>query len=146
MQQPVHNYPKARQRGVLVEHVGDETVVFDEERKSAHSLNRSASLVWRHCDGEHSVQQLAAILEPELGADDAQPVVDYAIEELSRAHLLEASPNGQANAVSRRDAIRKMSFAGAAAIALPVVMSIAAPTPAMAASGEQPPPDPGEDF
>jgi RNA polymerase sigma factor (sigma-70 family) len=43
------------------------------------------------------------------------------------------------------DAIRRMSYASAAAIALPVVMSLVAPTPAMAASGVVLPPDPGPD-
>jgi hypothetical protein len=38
-----------------------------------------------------------------------------------------------------------MSFAGAAAVALPAVLSIVAPTPAMAASGTVLPPDPGPD-
>ena len=41
LSQPLH--PKSRQTGLLIDHVGDETIVYDEERQEAHSLNRSAS-------------------------------------------------------------------------------------------------------
>ena len=119
-------------------------MIYSEEHQAAHSLNHSASVVWRHCDGEHSVQELTALLGTELGTDVSEPIVEYALEELSRAHLLEASPHEETNTVSRRDLIRRISYASAAALALPVVMSIAMPTPAMAASGDLPP-DPGPD-
>jgi len=121
--------PKSRHNGLLVDHVGDETIIYDETRQEAHSLNRSASLVWEHSDGARSVQQLAALVGSELGIEPDESVVEYALDKLANAHLLETS------SVSRRDLVRKMTFAGAAAIALPVVLSIASPSAAMAASG-----------
>ena len=134
LSQPLH--PKSRQTGLLIDHVGDETIVYDEERQEAHSLNRSASIVWEGSDGQRSVPELAALVAAKLGIDASDSIVEYALDELARVHLLENGPDG-GEQVSRRDALRRMSFAGAAAVALPVVLSLAAPTPAMAASGNQ---------
>jgi hypothetical protein len=135
-------YPTARKDGLLSEKLGGETIVFDGERQKAHSLNRSASIVWRYSNGERSVAELATVLGTELGIEPDESLVELAVDELTRANLLEPATNG----VTRRDAVRRLSLAGAAAVALPVVLSIVAPTPAMAASGMEPPPDPGEDM
>src|SRR5436305_1839198 len=143
--EPTHSlHPRARQNDILVEHVGDETIVYDGERHQAHSLNRSASIVWQHSDGEHSIPQLADVLGTELGIEPDGSLVEYAVDELARANLLEPAANGAG--VTRRNALRRLTFAGAAAVGLPVVLSIIAPTPAMAASGTVLPPiDPGPD-
>jgi hypothetical protein len=125
-------HPRARQNDILVEQVGDETIVYDGGRHEAHSLNRSASLVWQHSDGEHSVPQLAELLGAELGIEPDDALVDYALDRLANAHLLENEPTVS---LSRRDAVRRLTLAGAAAVALPVVLSMVAPTEAMAASG-----------
>jgi len=131
--QPLH--PKSRQDGLLIDHVGDETIVYDEERQQAHSLNRAARIVWEGSDGHRSVGELAALLGEALHIEANDSIVEYALDELARVHLLENGPDG-GEQVSRRDALRRLSFAGAAAVALPVVLSLAAPTPAMAASGQ----------
>jgi len=131
--------PKARSDGLLSEQVGDEIVVYDGRRQEAHSLNRAASIVWRHSDGTRTVPQLAGVLGKELGIEANESLVEYALDRLADARLLEK------NSVTRRDAMRRISLAGAAAFALPVVLSIIAPTSAMAASGPSLPPDPGPD-
>ena len=124
-------YPKARRHDLLLEEIGDETIVYDGERHEAHSLNRSASIVWKHSDGTRSIAQLAALLATELGIEPDESVVEYALDRLADAQLLEGTTQ-----LSRRDVVRKMSLAGAAALALPVVLSMVAPTEAMAASGQ----------
>jgi hypothetical protein len=130
--QPQHSEcPKARRNHLVVEKVGDETILYDEDRQLAHSLNRSASIVWQNSDGEHSVPQLAQLVGAELGIEPNDSIVEYALDKLASANLLDDS------SVSRRDVVRRMTFAGAAALALPVVLSVVAPTEAMAASGGQ---------
>lgn len=128
-------YPKSRRSGVLVDHVRDETIVYDEERQEAHSLNRTAGFVWTHSDGTRSVHDLAALLGIELGVDVNDSLVEYTLEELSRVHLLENEGASEEVSVGRREVLRRFAGAGAAAVALPVVLSVLAPTPAMAASG-----------
>jgi hypothetical protein len=129
--------PKARTLGLLMEQVGDETIVYDRERQIAHALNRSAGIVWRYSDGSRSVPELAAALGAELRIAPNDSLVEYALDELASAHLLEG------NRVSRRGALRRITYAASVAVALPAVLSIIAPTPAMAASGVVLPPDPG---
>ena len=132
--EPTHSmHPRARQNDILVERVGDETIVYDGERHEAHSLNRSASVVWQHSDGEHSVPQLAELLGSELGIEPDESLVEYALDRLASAHLIENAP---AESVSRRDAVRRLTLAGAAVVGLPIVLSMVAPTEAMAASGQ----------
>ena len=125
---PVH--PKARQNDLLVEQIGDETVVYDGQRQEAHSLNRAASIVWQNSDGTRTIPQLAAMLGTAMGVEPNESIVEYALDRLAGAHLLEDS------SVSRRDLVRRMTFVGVAAVGLPVVLSIVAPTDAMAASGQ----------
>ena len=133
--EPTHSIrPRARQNDILVERVGDETIVYDGERHEAHSLNRSASVVWQHSDGEHSVPQLAELLGSELGIEPDESLVEYALDRLASAHLIENEP---AESLSRRDAVRRLTLAGAAVVGLPIVLSMVAPTEAMAASGNQ---------
>ena len=127
-------YPKARRSGLLIDHVREETIVYDEERQEAHSLNRAAGFVWSHSDGTRSVQQLATMLASELQVEPNESLVEYALEELERVHLLEPV---EGTSVSRREVVRRLAFAGATAVAMPVVLSVIAPTPAMAASGTQ---------
>ena len=145
MQRQLTTYPKARSSGLLVEQAGGETIIYDEERRKAHSLNRAAALVWHHCDGRRSIPQLGVLVGAKLGAEADETIVRYAIEQLAQAHLLEGTPAGTGDRVTRRDVVKRMAVAGAA-IAIPAVLSIAAPTPMMAASsnpvGE---PDPGPD-
>jgi hypothetical protein len=130
MEQQHPEYPKARQTDVLVEKVGDETILYDGQRQLAHSLNRSASIVWENSDGAHSVGELAQLVSAELRIVPNDSIVEFALDKLASANLLED------NHVSRRDVVRRMTFAGAAALALPVVLSVVAPTEAMAASGQ----------
>lgn len=135
--QKTATHPKARRDGLLVDQVGDETIVYDGERQEAHSLNRSASIVWHHSDGTRSVQQLAAIVGTELGVKPDESLVTFALDELSRVNLLEAGAASGDDALTRREAVRRITFAGAAMVAVPVILSVAVPTPAMAASGAQ---------
>ena len=136
--------PLARHTHLLVERVGGEMIVYDELRQAAHSLNRTAALVWRHCDGHRSVAQLAAIVASELGSQADETVVKFALERLDRAHLLDVNVEDDDEHVTRRTVVRRLALVSGATVAIPIVLSIAAPAPAMAASTTEPP-DPGGD-
>ncbi len=126
--------PKARDEGLVVERIENELLVYDRERDRAHCLNATAALVFGHCDGRHTVAELATKLSAETGRAVDEDVVGRAVKRLSDAHLLVEPVAGRVGADwSRRQVIRKMGIAGAgAAAALPIVKSIVAPTPARA--------------
>jgi len=126
--------PQRRVDGLVIRELPDELLVYDRERHRAHCLNRAAALVFRHSDGETSVKELATILRRELDVAADEKWVGLALEKLRKAHLLEDAPKGARNGVrySRRELLRRAGLASAAA--LPVVISLLAPTPAMAAA------------
>jgi len=120
-----------------LETVGDETVVFDRTSQKAYRLNRPATIMWRHCDGKTSVEDLAGILKRELSLNEpAQPLAEMALQKLESMGLLEG-PSG----VTRREMNLKIA---AAAAMIPIVAAITVPTPAKASSGgqSQSPPSP----
>lgn len=128
--------PRARRNDIFSDTLGSETILYDKSNHRAHSLNRSAALVWQSADGQKSVDELAELLHRELGVPADRSVVLLALEELAIAGLLEkpletAVPE---EAPSRREVARRLALAGASAAFIPFIASVIAPTPAMASS------------
>lgn len=115
--------PTARSHGLIVERLGEETLVYDTDTDRAHSLGPLASSVLDHCDGQSTIAAVAG----RLGLPQAH-VLD-ALAELEGCGLLVR------DGLSRRDAVRKVAVVGAAAAAgAPLIKSIVAPAPAQAGS------------
>lgn len=138
--------PIARREEVLVEEIGGECVIYDPASQQAHRLNPTAAVVWEHCDGTRSADDLREIVSERFEVAEPRTVVDMALMELSAAGLLEGGtpeaesweseerrPQGQGG-LNRRDALKRIGGVGAAAALLPLVTTVMAPTPAMARS------------
>jgi hypothetical protein len=126
--------PRARKDGLLVEELGEELLLYDQESHTAHCLSPIAACVWRHCDGEYDVTKLAQL----AGADEN--LVADALHELREKDLLDAKPELMQSTIpgeSRREAIGRVARYGAAAAAGSLIVSATAATPAMASSGEE---------
>jgi hypothetical protein len=125
-------HPRARTDELIVRQLPDETLVYDLARDKAHCLNKTAALVWRHCDGRTSVAELARLLARDANAPADERVVWLALKQLNRDHLLvaDASPPPHLCGLNRRQMMR--SLGRAALVALPLVTTIIAPTPAQA--------------
>jgi len=121
--------PQARIDGLVIRELDDETLVYDTERDKAHCLNRTAALVWEQCDGKTTAREAARSLRSEFSVPVDEDIVWLAVKQLERFHLIE--PGLKSPSVSRRDLVLKYA---PAALALPVIMSITAPTPAGIAS------------
>ena len=127
--------PCARREGLVVRELPDEVLIYDRDRDKAHCLNQTAALVWKYCDGKPTVPTIARQLERDLETKPIdEKVVWYALSQLSKDHLLEDSvvPPAMLAAMTRREMVRALGVA--AAIAVPLVTSIVAPTPAQAAT------------
>jgi hypothetical protein len=115
---------------LLIRELPDELLVYDQQQHHAHCLNRTAALVFRHADGTRTAADLARL----PGADDE--VVTLALDQLNGAGLLEVQASDAdaelSAGMSRREVARRVGIA--AAILLPAVASIVAPTPAEAAA------------
>jgi hypothetical protein len=123
--------PAARKDELVIQEVEGETLVYDLKSHKAHCLNRTAALVWKHCDRNQTVDEVARRVALELKAPVSREVVWLAIDQLEKLGLLEGSMK-RANAVSRRELVRRIGIT--AAVALPLVTSIIAPTAAQAAT------------
>jgi hypothetical protein len=124
--------PVARKNGLVVRDLADEVVVYDRERHEAHCLNRTAAIVFRNADGRRSVSDLAALLGAE-STGEAKGLVQMALGQLGDAHLLESAPPPAPRAgLARRDVMRRVGIG--AAVLLPLVTSILAPSPSEAAA------------
>ncbi len=123
--------PRARQEGLLEETVGEELLLYDQDSHTAHCLSPIAASVWRHCDGERDMTDLATL----VGASES--LVADALHELREKGLLVAEPeltSSTVRGVSRREVIGRAARYGAAAAAGSMIVSATAATPAMAAS------------
>lgn len=121
--------PRSRIENLVISELDDETLVYDLERNEAHCLNLTAALVWGHCDGRTTATQAARLLKGKLGAPVDTDLVWLAVKQLERFHLVEGARKKPA--VSRRELILKYA---PAALALPAILSISAPTAAQGAS------------
>ncbi len=138
MRKQVHlPLPLARQQQIIVKQLPDELLVYDLERNRAHSLNESAAAIWKLCDGRTSPTEITKQLGNQTGQKLQEEFVWLALDQLSRDHLLVEQIAVPKNLpllgkMSRREAVRRIGIG--AAIALPVIYSITAPTPAQAAT------------
>ena len=126
--------PEMRKKGLVVQELSGEVLVYDRERNKAHCLNSTAALVWNHCDGKTSVAQITRAIEREIKAPVDEDVIWLGVDQLSKTHLLQERARVPENksGLSRREVMKRIGLA--AAVALPVVTSIMAPTAAQAAN------------
>lgn len=121
--------PIARDKGLVVEELGDELLVYDLDVKHAHCLTPLAARVWRECDGKRDIAAIAAT----LGAEPSE--VSNAVEELDRCDLLQTL-RLKKGGLSRRDFGLKVTKVAAGAASVPLILSIAAPAVAATISQE----------
>jgi hypothetical protein len=126
--------PRARNSQLVTEEVAGELLVYDLNSDRAHCLNPTAAMVWTHCDGLTTVEEIGQLLEGQMNAAVAGEVVWLALEQLEKSHLLQEPfvPPERSEQVSRRTLIKRLGIA--AAVTMPLVTSIIAPTAVSAAT------------
>lgn len=130
----VSEFPAVRSDNLVIETLQDEVLIYDLDNEQASCLNSTAALVWKFSDGKSSVQEIAERMSEQLGSPVDARVVWYALEQLDRKHLLSAplKTRTASGYMTRRDFLVKAGVVGAA-VAIPVIISIATPSPALAA-------------
>lgn len=120
--------PRALRTGLLVQTVGDQQVVYDQKRQRLHVLNRTTSLVWRHCDGQRTLPDLVELVGRELDAPVDESVVVLALEQLAEARLLEgaAATASGTESLSRREMLQRAA-AVAVGVLVPSITSCGSP-------------------
>lgn len=125
-------FPSARTKGLVVQEVPNEVLVYDLETDKAHCLNETAAAVWRACDGNRSVREIADSVGLMLGKEVSDDLVWLAIDQLNEHGLLQRNVATKFNGQSRREALKKIGIASM--VALPIIASLAAPKSVMAST------------
>lgn len=127
--------PVARRDGLAMEEVRGEVLLYDLDRDKAYCLNRTAAVVWKHCDGRTSPARMAKLVAQELDAPVDEKIIWCALEQLGKDRLLErrAAPPAELAGMSRREHLRALGRV--AAVAVPLVTAMLAPQVSQAASG-----------
>ena len=125
--------PRARKDGLVIKELVNETLVYDLERDEAHCLNQTSALVWKRCDGKTTIARMTSLLQEELGPSVSADVVWLAVKQLRDFHLIGsyAEETVSMPLVSRRSLVLKYA---PAALVLPLILSISAPTAAQAST------------
>jgi hypothetical protein len=113
--------PKARKSALIVKEVADEVLDSDENNHQAHSLNLTAALVWKHCDGRSTIPKITRHLAKEMNQPVSEQLVWLALKQLEDSRLLETSAPVWIKQTSRRELVRRI---GIAAVALPIISSM----------------------
>jgi len=124
---------KARTEQLIVKEIEGEVLIYDLKTDRAHCLNKTAAEVWRHCNGRNTVSQIAELVGNESQAQVDERVVWLALDQLAEFKLLTNTYSKPLplDGMTRRQLARQI---GIAAIALPLIVSMAAPPAALAAS------------
>ena len=119
--------PSARKKSLIVKELADETLVYDLQTNQACCMNSTAALVWKNCDGERTVGQMRELLKIESDSPVSIDIIWLALDQLEKFNLLETGPHKPAvpPRMTRRQLARSI---GVAAIVLPLVTTITAPT------------------
>ncbi len=127
-----NSYPQARTADLVISELPDEVLVYDLKTHQAHCLNQMAGLVWRHCDGKSSIDEIVRRIEVQEKTLLEENAVWAALEQLSQNNLLIETVKRPADvpAFSRRRAMRRIGLG--AVLAVPLVMSVSAPLAAQA--------------
>lgn len=131
--------PRRKENGLFVQQLGDELVVFNHTTYKASSLNASAAFVFNLCDGSRTRDMLAAEVSTKQGVSvaEAEAIVDLALERFSRQGLLAESvpPARGDRLITRRKVLQHLATAAVvAAVAIPMVASLPAPSAAFSVS------------
>jgi hypothetical protein len=127
--------PQARRSGLIIQEVDGEVLIYDQDTNKAHCLNQTAAKVWKYCDGETTLADACSSLSSDLETPVDEKLVWYAVDQFSKDNLLVKEvelPAFIIPGMNRRQMVRTLGLA--AIVAVPLVTSIVAPTPAQAAT------------
>jgi hypothetical protein len=105
--------------------IGGGLAVYDERRQVSYVLNATSALVWQHCDGRTSQEQLTALIQRQFNvpSQKAERLLSATLNELGKTHLLESRGASQP-LLSRRQMLGGPVAAGLTLALMPVVSPV----------------------
>jgi len=139
-----------RRRATIVSKaVGDGLGIFDAQLQKSYVLNATAALVFQHCDGQTTPQQLTERLcqKFNIPRNQAEQLLWLALEDLEKANLLQekiTTTQAPRPMITRRQALTAFAAAGLSLALMPMMSSVmlAQNPPTTTTGGPNPPPPP----
>ena len=110
---------------VRTEAVGEGLGLYDQAQGKSYVLNGTSALVFQHCDGQTSQQQLAKLVQQKFNVSsaEAERLTSLALAELDKAKLLQ--PGGPLTSTySRRELLKVAAAVGLSLALMPVVSEV----------------------
>jgi hypothetical protein len=125
--------PQARTRGIVVQELENECLVYDLNTNLAFRLNATSAKIWKRCDGISTVQEIAKSLGKQMNLQLDEDFIWFAIADFEKNNLLAEKANCPTDFGnhSRRKILFKYSIP---ILLLPLVASIVVPSAAQNAS------------
>ncbi|MFV0387853.1 MAG: hypothetical protein ACK5NT_03775 [Pyrinomonadaceae bacterium] len=132
--------PKARHQDIVVQEIGEETMVYDLLTHKAKCLNKTSAAVWKLCNGKRDIRAITMVLSANLKINVEQNLVLLALAQLNNEDLVVGEETSRTlspfqSGSTRRELIKKAGLA--AVIGLPLISSVVAPNAASAASFQE---------
>ncbi|MCO6509240.1 MAG: PqqD family protein [Aridibacter famidurans] len=124
--------PIARKEGLVIQEMPEEVLIYDLEENKAFSLNPTAAEIWRSCDGNRTVAEIATGLAGSRDQEEKEKLVWLALDQLKEKNLIANELASRYAGMSRREVIRNVGLA--TAIALPVIAMLSFPGQTLAST------------
>ena len=82
--------PVAKVDSVVVRQTEDGALILDQDNEKIHQLNSTATYIWNHCDGTHTVNSIATLFSRsfDVSLDIAETDVQTILKNLEALHLI----------------------------------------------------------
>jgi Coenzyme PQQ synthesis protein D (PqqD) len=81
--------PQRRESNLVVQELPGQTLVYDEYHHKAHYLNHTTALVWKYCDGQTRIREVANLLGLALGKPMSIKRIKSAVDQLMTFGLID---------------------------------------------------------
>jgi len=118
-----------KRSNIVSEAVGDGLGIFDPQLQKPYLLNATSALVFQHCDGQTTPQQLTQFLCQKFNVPQrqAEELLWLALDELEKANLLQekiTTTQAPQPLLTRRQALTAFAAAGLSLALLPLVSPV----------------------
>ena len=131
----MNSLPRVRP-GLLRHRLDEQVLVYDPRDDKVHLLDPTTACVLDLLEeGGWTAERVAGEVARRLDVDPSEELLTLSLDELRKADLLDRSTGSIAPVTDfrRREMLRKLGLAGAAALLIPAITTLTA-TPAMAAT------------
>src|SRR6266540_1606510 len=128
----MNSLPRVRP-GLLRHELDGQVLIYDAREDRVHLLDTTTGHVFELLEhGDRSAEGIVSELATRMNTVESESLLQLSLDELRKADLLEDAPAVPAlSDISRRDLLRKVGLAGAAALLVPAIATLTA-TPAYA--------------